>query len=206
MKGHLSAIMILFPGLIWAAVLGTVRGVVHDPDHRPVQGAQVLFKSKTSDYSQTITTDTDGQFETSTLPVGAYIVTITKDGFAASAQEIVVASSTTPVVHFQLVVGSVHQMVSVSETALAANPEHVTPTTIISRNEIAHMPGAELSNSLSAIVNYVPDAWVTHDQLHVRGGHQVTWEIDGVAIPNTNIASNVGPQIDPKDIDRKSVV
>ena len=35
----------------------------------------------------------------------------------------------------------------------------------------------------------------------MRGGHQVTWAIDGVPIPNTNIASNVGPQIDPKDID-----
>ena len=62
-------------------------------------------------------------------------------------------------------------------------------------------PGADLSNSLSLITDYVPGAWVTHDQLHVRGGHQVTWAIDGVPIPNTNIASNVGPQIDPKDID-----
>ena len=40
-----------------------------------------------------------------------------------------------------------------------------------------------------------------HDQLHVRGGHQTTWAVDGVEIPNTNIASNLGPQIDPKDID-----
>src|ERR1035438_2798807 len=102
MKARLLAFIILFSTLlfstlIWAAVLGTVRGVVHDPDHRPVQGAQVLFKSRTSDYSQTITTDAAGQFETSTLPVGAYTITVTKDGFAASAQEIVVASSTTPV-------------------------------------------------------------------------------------------------------------
>ena len=37
--------------------------------------------------------------------------------------------------------------------------------------------------------------------LHMRGGHQVSWLIDGVPIPNTNIASNLGPQIDPKDID-----
>jgi hypothetical protein len=37
--------------------------------------------------------------------------------------------------------------------------------------------------------------------LHMRGGHQVEWLIDGVPIPNTNIASNLGPQIDPKDID-----
>ena len=34
----------------------------------------------------------------------------------------------------------------------------------------------------------------------MRGGHQVTWAIDGVPM-NTNIASNIGPQIDPKDID-----
>jgi hypothetical protein len=47
----------------------------------------------------------------------------------------------------------------------------------------------------------VPAAYVTHDMLHMRGGHQVEWLIDGVPIPNTNIASNLGPQIDPKDID-----
>jgi hypothetical protein len=37
--------------------------------------------------------------------------------------------------------------------------------------------------------------------LHMRGGHQVEWLIDGVPIPNTNIANNLGPQINPKDID-----
>ena len=42
---------------------------------------------------------------------------------------------------------------------------------------------------------------MTHDMLHIRGGHQTSWLIDGVSIPNTKIASNVGPQIDPKDID-----
>jgi len=47
----------------------------------------------------------------------------------------------------------------------------------------------------------VPAAYVTHDMLHMRGGHQVDWLIDGVPIPNTNIATNLGPVIDPKDID-----
>jgi hypothetical protein len=51
------------------------------------------------------------------------------------------------------------------------------------------------------ITDYVPGSYFTHDQLHIRGGHQVSWLIDGVPIPNTNIASNLGPQIDPKDID-----
>ena len=51
------------------------------------------------------------------------------------------------------------------------------------------------------ITNYVPGAYMVHDQLHIRGGHQVSWLLDGVPVPNTNIASNVGPQFDPKDID-----
>ena len=46
---------------------------------------------------------------------------------------------------------------------------------------------------------------MVHDQLHVRGGHQVTWAIDGIPVPNTNIATNVGPQFDPKDVDYMEV-
>ncbi len=42
---------------------------------------------------------------------------------------------------------------------------------------------------------------MTHNQLHIRGGHQVTWLVDGVPVANTNIADTVGPQFDPKDID-----
>ena len=51
------------------------------------------------------------------------------------------------------------------------------------------------------ITNYTPSAYMVHDQLHIRGGHQVSWLLDGVPVPNTNIASNVGPQFDPKDMD-----
>ena len=67
---------VLLPFTVWAAVFGTVRGVVHDPDHRPVPGAQVVVKSSTSDYSQKLTTDADGSFEATALPVGAYLVTV----------------------------------------------------------------------------------------------------------------------------------
>ena len=51
------------------------------------------------------------------------------------------------------------------------------------------------------ITDYVPGAYFTHDMLHIRGGHQTLWLLDGVPVINTAIAANVGPQIDPKDID-----
>jgi hypothetical protein len=191
----------LLAAAVWAATYGSVRGIVHDPDHRPVANAQVTVKSSSSDFSLNLTTNMDGTFESASVPVGAYQVTVTQPGFAPAAQEVVVASGSAPLLHFQLVIGTAREVVNVSEAALVASAEVMTPTTIISRGEIQTTPGGDLSNSLNFITDYVPGAWVTHDQLHVRGGHQVTWAIDGTPIPNTNIASNVGPQIDPKDID-----
>src|SRR5207244_10300830 len=76
-----------------------------------------------------------------------------------------------------------------------------TPVTLVSRKQIAQTPGADRTNSLAMITDYVPGAVVTHNQLHIRGGHQVTWLVDGVPVPNTNIADTVGPHFDPKDID-----
>ncbi|HEY2844735.1 MAG TPA: TonB-dependent receptor [Bryobacteraceae bacterium] len=197
----LCALLYLFPGTIPAAVFGTVRGVVHDPDHRPMQSAQVVLKSKDSDYSRNLQTDAEGVFELTAIPVGAYSVTVTRDGFTPSVQQIVVGSGSASALHFQLAIGTDRQQVTVVDAAVAVNPEQITPSTIISRADIAGTPGADLSNSLTMITDHVPGAWLAHDQLHVRGGHQVTWAMDGVPIPNTNIASNVGPQIDPKDID-----
>src|SRR5262249_38120080 len=81
------------------------------------------------------------------------------------------------------------------------NPDSSTPTTIINRGQIAETPGASRSNSVAMITDYVPGAYVVHDQLHIRGGHQISWLLDGVPVPNTSIASNVGPQFDPRDID-----
>ena len=53
----------LYSAMSWATVFGSLRGVVHDPDHRPVSGARVVLKSASSDYSETLTTDAAGAFE-----------------------------------------------------------------------------------------------------------------------------------------------
>src|SRR5262249_15574274 len=76
-----------------------------------------------------------------------------------------------------------------------------TPITLVDRQEINETPGADRTNSLAMITNNVPGAYVVHDQLHVRGGHQGARLLDGGAIPNKNISPNVGPQRDPQDID-----
>jgi hypothetical protein len=189
-----------------ANVFGSVRGIVHDPQHRPIQGAMVMLHAKTSDWSQTTNSDANGEFQFQAVPIGEYSVSVASPGFAQTAQDIVVVADTVPVVHFQLQVAGKSEKVTVSEAAEIVPTDTVTPTTLVSRQEIQQTPGADLTNSLAMITDYVPAAYVTHDMLHMRGGHQVDWLIDGVPIPNTNIASNLGPQIDPKDIDYLEVL
>jgi hypothetical protein len=184
-----------------ATIFGSVRGVVHDPQHRPVQGAQVTLKAQNSDWTQSRTSRDNGEFEFTSVPIGNYTATVTSKGFQEEHQDVIVQSDTSPVLHFELAVAGAKETVTVSGNPVEAPMDSVTPTTMVSRIDIQQTPGADRTNSMQMITDYVPAAYVTHDMLHMRGGHQVEWLIDGVPIPNTNIANNLGPQIDPKDID-----
>ena len=184
-----------------ATIFGRVLGVVHDAQHRPIQGAHVTLKAQDSDWSQSQDSNDNGEFEFSSVPIGDYAVTVSAQNFQQMQQNVVVQSDTSPVLHFELTVAGVSASITVSENPVEATTESVTPTTMLNRVDIQETPGADRTNGLEMITDYVPAAYVTHDMLHIRGGHQYEWLIDGVPIPNTNIASNLAPQIDPKDID-----
>lgn len=197
----LAAAFLIFALQTFATIFGSVHGIVHDPQHRPISGAQVLIKSATSDWSQTAQTDDSGDFTVNTVPIGDYRVTVSDKGFADSEQAVTVVSGASSDLHFSLSIAAAKETVEVTGEPATANVDSSTPTTLVNRLDIARTPGADRSNSLNIITDFVPGAYMTHDQLHIRGGHQTSWLIDGVEIPNTNIASNLGPQFDPKDID-----
>ncbi|HLJ39972.1 MAG TPA: TonB-dependent receptor [Candidatus Acidoferrales bacterium] len=201
-----SLVLFLCACAAFGTIFGTVRGIVHDPQHRPIAGAEVTIKAAASDWTNSAKSDANGEFNFSAVPVGDYVITVSQPGFATVQQQITVLSDSSPIYHIPLPLATVKQEVTVRGETQAANVESVTPTTLVSRENIQQTPGADRTNSLQMITDYVPGAYVTHDQLHVRGGHQVSWLIDGVPIPNTNIASNLGPQIDPKDIDYLEVM
>jgi hypothetical protein len=185
-----------------ATIFATVRGVVHDPEHRPVAGAIVTLKAAESDFTLTTKTNSEGEFDLPQAPIGVYQLTIAATGFASAEQSLNIASGTNPIVHIPLTVESATQTVVVRGSQISVDAsDSVTSTTLITREDIDQTPGATRTIGMEMITDYVPGAYMTHDMLHMRGGHQTSWLIDGIAIPNTKIASNVGPQIDPKDID-----
>ena len=200
--GALALCWLALGNTAYATVFATVHGVVHDQQHRPVAGAEITLKAADSDFVLKAKANGEGEFELPQAPIGVYELSVGATGFATVSETLTVASGTNPLLHVQLNVASAAQTVVVQgmENALA-DPDTATTTTLITRAMIDQTPGADRTIGMELITDYVPGAYMTHDMLHMRGGHQTSWLIDGIAIPNTKIASNVGPQIDPKDID-----
>ncbi|HTB96420.1 MAG TPA: TonB-dependent receptor [Terracidiphilus sp.] len=199
--GVLLLLLVSLPAL--AAVFAELRGIVHDPEHRPIEHAQITLSAANSRFVLNATSDATGAFSLPQVPIGVYRIQITADGFAPSTQTLTITSGGNPVLHFPLALAQAVQSVTVqADTSSVAASSSVTPTTLITRAQIEQTPGATRTTGMEMITDYVPGSYMTHDMLHMRGGHQTSWLIDGVSIPNTKIASNVGPQIDPKDIDQ----
>ena len=195
--------LLLFVPLVRATIFGNIRGIVHDPQHRPIAGVDVTLKSSTSAWTQTVQTDPNGEFHFDAVAIGEYSIAIHHPGFRDISENLVLSSGSSPLLHFELKIASTTQSVQVSaeEQSQEIDTSSSTTQTLVTRSDIVSSPGATRTNSLAMITNFVPGAYIVHDQLHIRGGHQVSWLIDGVPVPNTSIASNVGPQFDPKDVD-----
>src|SRR5262245_41277078 len=71
---HLSQIVL-------RSIFGTVRGIVHDVQHHPIQGAKVDLRAKQSDWQRTAMTDADGSFQIDAVPAGEYTIRISHESF-----------------------------------------------------------------------------------------------------------------------------
>jgi len=183
-----------------AQVFGTVRVTARDSQGLPLPSANVLLKAEGSARTQSSTTNPQGEAVFVAVPIGHYELTVSMDGFSPSTREIQVTGNSVVPVAVALALAGVQESVNVQADVQTINPTSVRTETLTHRADIEHQPDADRAGSLAMITNNVPGAFVMHDHLHSRGGHGVTFQIDGVPVPNSNLAS-VGAQFDPKDID-----
>ncbi len=187
------------------AATGDLRGIVHDPQHRPLAGAQVVLRSSSVTGNKSAQSDANGEFQINDLPEGAYTVVVSAQGFRPLEQQVTVTAGKTPVLHLQLELEAVNTTVDVSGASSKLNTQVSTVQTMVSPQEIAHTAGADQTNSLAMITDFTPGAYMVHDMLHMRGGHQVNWFFDGIPVVNTNIAANVAPLINPKNVEELEI-
>jgi outer membrane receptor protein involved in Fe transport len=199
-----SFVSISLFSFLWAAT-GNIRGIVHDPQHRPVSGAQVVLRGANASAPKTLQSDANGEFQINDLMEGTYAVDVTAPGFRPLQQQVTVTVERGPVLHFQLELAPINASVEVSGATSRLNTQASTVQTMVSPQEIAHTAGADQTNSLAMITDFTPGAYMVHDMLHMRGGHQVNWFLDGIPVVNTNIAANVAPLINPKNVEELEI-
>ena len=155
--GFVLIVMLLGTAPLRAADVGSVRGVVHDQQHRPLSQVQVRLKAATSQWEESSTTSARGEFSFMTVPLGDYVLSFSAAEFAPAAQAVTVTSGSSPVAHVQLVKGPALETLTVTAAADTTVLNTATPTTVVNREDIARAPGADRSNSLAMITDFVPD-------------------------------------------------
>jgi len=137
-----AVLLACIAALAHASIFGTVRGLVHDPQHRPIAGATVSLTAVGSDFTKQTATDQSGEFRFDAVAVGNYDVSVAEPGFESAIQRIAVIPDSAPILHFELHIAAVTQSVKVSEEENQVVTESATPTSVVDRAQIAATPGA----------------------------------------------------------------
>ena len=182
----------------WAAVPGAVSGVVRDQTGMPLPGVTVTLTEAGASSGREVVTDGQGQYRFTQLETGRYRLAVSLAGFRPADLTLDLSTGEQRQKDIGLEIGAIGTTVTVTAPAedLALKPSRQ----LITREDVDHIPGALRAGSLAAIVDTNPSVVITHDQMHVRGGHQVGFEIDGVPVPSSGLGSSFSLLFDPKDV------
>jgi hypothetical protein len=134
-------VAIFFVSKLFAQVeLGSLVGMVNDPQGSPVAGATVEFRATTTNVKRQVTTSTSGEFNSLPLQPGRYIISVRQAGFREKAVEVVLGVSQRLQVDFALEIGQVNEQVSVSAAATTIETASSEIGQVRGSKEIADLP------------------------------------------------------------------
>lgn len=114
----LAVLLVAFPGLS-QQTLGSLNGTVVDSSGAAVVGAKVSATNAAINVTRTSTTQSNGFYQIFNLPIGGYVVTVTRDGFEATETKgIVVQEAAATTVNATLTVGKATESVEVTANPL----------------------------------------------------------------------------------------
>jgi Carboxypeptidase regulatory-like domain len=120
---------------------GSIVGTVSDSSGAYVEGAKVVLKNLATDESVQITTDSSGAYAANLLRIGAYLVTVEKQGFKKAVRPSVEVSVNQVVrVDLTLQVGSAAESVEVTGAAPLLQTETSSLGTIETERRISDLP------------------------------------------------------------------
>ena len=147
MKSRSLAVLFVFFASIFACCAfgqtfrGSIQGTVTDTSGALVVGAQVKVFSPDTGLSRTVTTNDQGEYLASELPLGTYSVTIEKEGFRTTTLNQIPVSVGSPArADAKLTTGQVKEMVEVNADVPLVETTTNTTGGTIDAAEVAELP------------------------------------------------------------------
>ena len=178
-----------------ADVLGALKGTVVNSSGAAVAGARITLEAP-DESPQSTTSDQSGAFVFARVPFDTYTITAAASGYSNASSIVTVASGSVAVA--RLVLGAP----ILGHVAVRGTSGQIAGVNVVNNNLITTLPG---NTSLNKIIETVPGIVpFSYNEPVARGYHGLTYEIDGVPMPQTT-TSAFSELIDPRDVDRMEV-
>ena len=125
---------------VWAQT-SQINGSIKDSSGLPIPGAAIKATQTATGVVRTTISGADGGYVIPNLPIGPYLVEVTKEGFSKYAQTgIVLQVDTNPTVDISLRVGAVTEQVTVEADAAQVESRSTAIGQVVTNQQVAEMP------------------------------------------------------------------
>jgi hypothetical protein len=142
--------------VVWAqsaAATGQIVGLVQDPSSASVGEATVTIRNTNTNFTRITTTDGEGRYAISELPLGPYQVTVKANGFAESTGETYVTLGSSVSSNFHITVAPTTQ----SAEVVTADAPGIEPTRTATKSILTDLQIHELPSNGRRLQNFVID-------------------------------------------------
>ncbi len=184
---------------------GTVRGTVTDPTGAVIAKATMRLTSARTGYDRTISTDSEGRYRFTGVPLAEFTLHVETPGFAPADFTGTVQSSAAVIHNIQFKGATAVQQITVTDAVLGlgASATHVD----FDDDDLEKRPLTNPNRDLPAVVESVPGVVAEENgRMHLRGAEsQPQYVLDGVPI-SENLTSTFATALDTENVRSSQVI
>jgi len=127
--------------MVWGQATSQISGTVTDQTGLAVPGAEVKVTQTATGAVRTVTAGADGGYVLANLPIGPYLLEVTKQGFNKYVQSgIVLQVDSNPTIDIALKVGAVTEQVTVEAAAAQVETRSTGVGQVVDNQRVSEMP------------------------------------------------------------------
>jgi len=137
----IAVVSALTAAAVWAQATARIHGVVSDMSGAAIPGATVKATQTDTGISRTITSEADGGYVLTNLPLGPYSIEVSKEGFSTEVQTgIVLQVNSDPAIPIALKVGTVAERVNVEANVTQVETTSVGVGAVVETQRVLDLP------------------------------------------------------------------